>query len=179
MVYNEMLKYSCENNWANEVIGLRIRYGLSTDDWYVETTGINEWKHAVKYAVRNYAFQLLKSQCKENKKTKNLCFEKYFQSKYLTSLPPLLARLIFKARLRMYDVKNNFKVKYGFDLNSPFCREEAETLQHILQCDCVPFVKHKTGISVNVLLQQRHNTEALKKWGKLLKFYDIMRKALR
>ena len=103
----------------------------------------------------------------------------YFQSKYLTPLPPLLARLVFKARLRMYDVKNNFKVKYGFDLNCPFCRKEAEILQHILQCDCVPFVKHKTGISVNVLLQQRHNTEALRKWGKVLKFYDIMRKALR
>ena len=104
----------------------------------------------------------LKSQCKENKKTKNLCFDKYLQSEYLTALPPLLARLVFKARLRMYGVKDNFKIKYGFDLNCPFCRKEAETLQHILQCDCVPFVKHKTGISVNVLLQQRHNTGALK-----------------
>ena len=44
MVYNEMLKYPCENSWANEMMGLCIRYGLSTDDWYVETTGINEWK---------------------------------------------------------------------------------------------------------------------------------------
>ena len=67
-------------------MGLRIWYGLSTDDWYVETTGINEWKHAVKSAVRNYAFRLLKSQCKENKKSKNFCFEKYLQSEYLTSL---------------------------------------------------------------------------------------------
>ena len=49
------------------MMGLLIRYGLSTDDWYLETTGINEWKHTVKYAVRNYAFRLLKSQCKENK----------------------------------------------------------------------------------------------------------------
>ena len=112
MVYNEMLKYPYETNWANDLMGLHIWYGLSTDDWYVETTGINEWKHAVKYAVRNYAFQLLKSQCKENNKTKNLCFEKYFQSKYLKSVHPLLARLIFKARLRMYDVKNNFNIKY-------------------------------------------------------------------
>ena len=71
-------------------MGLRIRYGLSTDDWYVKTTGINEWKHTVKYAVWNYAFWLLKSQCTENKKT--LCFEKYLQSEYLTSLPPLLAQ---------------------------------------------------------------------------------------
>ena len=59
-------------------------------------------------------------------------------------------------------MKDKFKIKYEFDLNCPFCRKEAETLQHILQYDCVPFVKHKTGISVNVLLQQRHDTEALK-----------------
>ena len=74
-------------------------------------------------------------------------FEKYLQSEYLTSLLPLLARLVFKARFSMYDVKDNFKIKYGFDLYCPFCRKEAETLQHILQCDCVPFVKYKTGIS--------------------------------
>ena len=41
-VYNEMLKYPHENNWTNEVMGICIRYGLSSDDWCVETTGINE-----------------------------------------------------------------------------------------------------------------------------------------
>ena len=108
-----------------------------------------------------------------------ICFEKYLQSEYLKSLPHLLARLVFKARSRMYDVKDNFKVKYGFDLNCPFCRKEAETLQHILLCDCVPFVKDKKGMSVNVLLQQMHNTGALRKWAKFLKFYDKTRNALR
>ena len=63
-----------------EGMGLRIRYGMSSDNWYVETFGINEWKHTVKYAMRNYEFRLLKSQCKENKKIQNLCFEKYLQS---------------------------------------------------------------------------------------------------
>ena len=121
-------------------MGLRIRYGLSTDYWYVETTGINEWTHSVKYAVMNYAFRFLKSQCKENNKLKisvlkHICSQNTW---------------VLKARLRMYDVKENFKIKYGFDLNCPFCRKEVETLQHILQCDCVPFVKHKTGISANV-----------------------------
>ena len=82
MVYNEILKYPCENNWANEVTGLRVQNCLSTDDWYVKTTGMNEWKHTVKCAVRNYAFRLLKNQCKEYQKAKNLCFEKYLQSEY-------------------------------------------------------------------------------------------------
>ena len=83
--------------------------------------------------MRNYACRLLKSQCKEDKKTQNLCFEKYLQSEYLTSLSPLLARLALKARLRMYDVKDNFKIKYGFDLNITFCRKEAETLENITE----------------------------------------------
>ena len=91
----------------------------------------------------------------------------YLQSEYLTSLPPLLARLVFKARLRMYDVKDNFKIQYGFDLNCPFCWKEAETSEHTLECDCVPFIKHKTGISVNVLLQ-----------AKFLKCYDTMKNLL-
>ena len=58
---------------------------------------------------------------------------------------------------------------------------EGKKIKHynIYYCDCTPFVKHKTGILVNVLLQQRHNTGALKKWAKFLKFYDIMRNALR
>ena len=76
-------------------------------------------------------------------------------------------------------MKDKFKVKYGFDLNCPFCRKEAETLQRILMCDCVPFVKHKTSVSVNLLLLQRHDRGSLKKSGKFLKFYDIMRNALR
>ena len=49
----------------------------------------------------------------------------------------------------------------------------------MLQCDCVPFIEHKTGISVKVLLQLRDNTGALKKWAKFLKFYDIMKNAVR
>ena len=145
MVYIEMLKHPCETNLANEVMRLPYGIGLSTEDWYVETAGINEWKYTAKYAVRYYAFRLLNSQCRENNKTKNLGFEKYLQSEYLTSLRPLLSRLVFESKLRMYDVKYNFKIKYGFHLNSPFCRKEAKTLQYISQCDCVPFVKHKTG----------------------------------
>ena len=147
MVYNELLKYPCENNWANEVMGLRIRYGLSTDDWYAETTGINEWKHTVKYAVTNYAFRLLKSQCKENKKTKKFLFRKIFAVRVLDIITSFNCKISLQ-RLGTYDVKDNFEIKYGFDLNCPFCRKEAETLQHILQCDCVPFVKHKTRISI-------------------------------
>ena len=48
------------------------------------------------------------------------------------------------------------------------------TLKHILLHDCVPFVKHKTGISVNVLLQQRHEHGLLKigKVSEILRYHE-------
>ena len=39
-------------------------------------------------------------------------------------------------------MKDNFKFEYRFYLNCPFCRKEAETLEDILQCDCVHFVNY-------------------------------------
>ena len=47
MVYTEMLKYPFEENWANDVMNLRCKYGLSMDDASVETTGMNEWKYLI------------------------------------------------------------------------------------------------------------------------------------
>ena len=45
MVYTEMLKYPFEENWANNVMKLRHKYGVSVDDASVETTGMNEWNN--------------------------------------------------------------------------------------------------------------------------------------
>ena len=42
MVYTEMLKYPFEENWANDVMKLRCKHGLSMDNTSVETTGMNE-----------------------------------------------------------------------------------------------------------------------------------------
>ena len=57
MVYTEMLKYPFEENWANDVMKLRCKYGLSMDDASVETTGMNEWKYLIKSSVKNYALR--------------------------------------------------------------------------------------------------------------------------
>ena len=48
MVYTEMLKYPFEENWANDVMKLRCKYGLSMDDASMETAGMNEWKYLIK-----------------------------------------------------------------------------------------------------------------------------------
>ena len=58
MVYTEMLKYPLEEKWENDVMKLRQKYGLSIDDAYVETTGMNEWKYLIKSSVKNCALDV-------------------------------------------------------------------------------------------------------------------------
>ena len=68
MVYTEMLKYPFEENWANDVMKLRRKYGLSMDDASVETTGMNEWKYLTKSSVKNCALGCLTKTCNETRK---------------------------------------------------------------------------------------------------------------
>ena len=49
----------------------------------------------------------------ESKKTQHLEFDKLYESPYLTALSPQTARIIFKARLGVSDIKFNFKDKYS------------------------------------------------------------------
>ena len=102
------------------------------DDASVETTGMNEWKYLIKSTVKNCAVRCLTETCNENKKTHHLKFDKLNESPYLTALSPQTARIIFKARLCVFDLKVNFKHKYSPDLSCAICKEGRETLEHIL-----------------------------------------------
>ena len=45
-----------------------------------------------------------------------------------------LARLVFKAKTKMLDIKINYKRKYKNGLLYPFCSEYEETFDHIFKC---------------------------------------------
>ena len=174
MVYTEMLKYPFEENWANDVMKLRCKYGLCMDDASVETTGMNEWKYLIKSSVKNYALRCLTKPCSENKKTQHLEFDKLNESPYLTALSPQTARIIFKARLGVFDIKVNFKDKYSTDLSCAICKKGREALAHILQCRRLPVCKARETLKVDSLLN-RYVAKPLKRWGKFLKFYLSMK----
>ena len=53
---------------------------------------------------------------------------------YITSLHPKLSRLLFKAKLGMFDIKGNFKNKYRNNLLFPICSVTDENLQHLTVC---------------------------------------------
>ena len=48
LCYREMLTFSEEVNWANDVIGLRKKYNLPLHDDNVKNMGVKDWKWIVK-----------------------------------------------------------------------------------------------------------------------------------
>ena len=88
------------------------------------------WKTLVKNTVRREAFLCLTQECRDNRKTSHLTYEKLGTAKYMVSLKPHLARTYFRVRLKMFDIKCNFKKKYSFNLSCPFCKNHDEDFKH-------------------------------------------------
>ena len=57
--------------------------------------------------------------------------ESFSRAQYIEKLQPNLARVIFKARTRMFDIKINFKKKYRLSICCPFCKRKDETFGHL------------------------------------------------
>ena len=87
-----------------------------------------------KKQVETYAFSHLTEECSYNRKTWHLKFETFQPAAYLALLPPDVARVILRARLRVLDLKMNFKKKYEYDLNYPTCNVETENFDDIFIC---------------------------------------------
>ena len=76
----------------------------------------------------------LMAQCKGNKKTMHPTYHSVERAEYLEKLEPNLARIVFKAGVRMFDIKVNYKNIYSADLSCPFCKMETETFDHLFEC---------------------------------------------
>ena len=128
-VYDNMTKYQYENNWAKSVVTLRERYDLPLNgiDQNIRNMSKFQWKKFGNERIRSFAFDFLLMRCQMNSKTKHLKYEKFVQASYLTCLSPQIARMIFRARLKMYDIKVNFKRMYRENTLCPFCRYCEET----------------------------------------------------
>lgn len=169
-VYIEMKRNPFEKNWANEMMDVRLKYNLSTCDDEVECTGIYEWKRNVKTAVFAFALQQLTAECKKNSKSKMIACNNFARANYITGLLPDQARIIFRVRLGMFEIKSNFKNKYktSGNLKCPLCDVDEETLHHITTCSVNIFAK-KYNIEESHFYSA--NLHKLKKCAKFLKAY--------
>ena len=71
----------------------------------------SQWKNFVNDRIRNHVFDYLIVHCKNNDEARHLSSNRLRQASYLINLEPNVARVIFRGRLRMYDIKVNSKKK--------------------------------------------------------------------
>ena len=61
--------------------------------------------------VKYVAFSSLTEMCSVNKKTCLLSHDKLIRAPYITSFKPEIVRMVFRARVGIYDIKENFEKK--------------------------------------------------------------------
>ena len=132
-VHFKQLKYVAEKNWANYIQALRHTYNLTLNDSVRQMT-LELWLAFVKIVIWDDAFMQLKAICKGNKKTMHLTYHLIKRAEYLEKLEPNLARIVFKARVRVFDIKVNYKIEHSTELSCPFCKMETETFDHLFEC---------------------------------------------
>ena len=173
-----MLEYEGENNWENHITFLRRKYNLPLNDCNLLSMSKQQWKTFVTGRIKHYALEHLTSQCETNRKTMHLKYSKLGQSTYFTALKPKYARVIFKARTRMYDIKTNFTEKYEGNTFCSFCRRDAESFEHIFKCQdglICSLNKHNTTLESFVDFS---DTRLLKRVGKYLIKYEKFREVV-
>ena len=69
-----------------------------------------------------------------NRKISHLSYNKLCTQDYLKQLPPSLAKVVFRAKTRMLDIKTNYKNKYYENLKCPFCCVLDESFGHMFTC---------------------------------------------
>ena len=103
-----MLKFKDETNWGNEVLGLRKKYNLPLKDLNIKNMSERDWKSVVKSSVHREAFLQLQVELSMNRKTSHLSYSKLCTQDYVKQLPPGLAKVVFRAKTRMLDVKTSY-----------------------------------------------------------------------
>ena len=69
--------------------------------------------------VKYVAFSSLTEMCSANKKTYLLSYDKLIKAPYLTSFKPEIARMVFRARVGIYDIKENFEKSMTVNYPAP------------------------------------------------------------
>ena len=105
------------------------------------------WKSLVVGTVKKQAFSQLSHESSTNARTRHLAYTRLQKTSYIKLLGPQVVRVLFRAKLRMFDLKINFKIKYT-SYSCPFCGAEPETFDHLFKCidglHCPQSLKHVT-----------------------------------
>ena len=142
-----MLRLSSEPNWTNGVFDLRQKYNLPLNDTNIQNMSSQMWKSLVVGTIKRQAFSQLSHESSTNAKTRHLAYARLQKSPYINLLGLKVVRVLFRAKLRMLDLKTSFKRKYT-SYSCPFCRAKPETFDHLFKftdgLHCPQSLKHVT-----------------------------------
>ena len=104
---------------------------------------------------------------------------KLIKAPYLTSFKPEIARMVFRARVGIYDIKENFKKKYDGKLSCPFCRQSPEQFEHIFKCNSGILCKKSLKGTTLYEFVTMKDMQKTKEIGKFLVTYQKYREIFR
>ncbi len=130
-LYKQSLLYKFEENWANTTNELLLKYNLNNVD--ITTKSIESWKLLVTTNIREFAFEILKSECAQQTKTYNLQYDSFKQQPYMSSVSASVASFIFRLRGQSLNCKNNHHHSHT-NLICRACGVEIESQTHIFNC---------------------------------------------
>ena len=133
LMFIQLKCFPGERNWANDVLELMELYGIQYDEEQISEMSKYSWKRLVKEKVQAVAFSNLIEECSSMKKTKHLKYESFGCQTYLTSMSPVDACVLFKARLNSVNCKGNMPSAFQ-DMTCRLCGDAVENQQHIVNC---------------------------------------------
>lgn len=134
LAYLEGLKLSHEPNWANNVLSLRLKYGVSFSDQEVSQMSVSKWKEIVSDQVDKLVFHELLEKSKSLSKIRDIEYDVFGSQRYLSTMDAFSIRKIARLRSRTFACKANQKSAHNSNL---FCRagcSEIESQDHLLNC---------------------------------------------
>ena len=133
--YNQQKLFTFERNWYNEVMQIRMRYGIIEDDDDIAVYSKEKWKVMVTSKVNGVALENLNEENSTKSRTSHhpaRCVLKH--QSYFEYLRPSDSRLLFAIRSGTLDIKTFRKYKYGVD--DVMCRlfqNDDESVEHIVK----------------------------------------------
>ena len=147
------------HSWAHRIQGLLVKYGLIYQDDLIK----ERWKQIIRMPTYLYGNSLVFEQAGRLSKMSKLLVSKNSikREQYISCLPLYKTTLIFKARCRMLNLKNNFRgSKVG--LTCDLCKAALEDDDHIFNiCPALEDIRTDLQITRNELFRNDISTERM------------------
>ena len=127
---------SCAGDWVLTVTKDLKELDIDLSESDISVMSKKTFKEFIKTKISHYAFEKLKQVKETQSKGKEIVYSKFEIQKYLKrgKLTTKQKSLLLNLRLRMIELRGNYRVKFQGDLMCRTCGLEEELQSHLLEC---------------------------------------------